>query len=165
MLPASLREELTARISNAVTNREAAVDVLKSLQAHYGWLTDEAMAEASVLLGLTPLQLEELATFYEMLYRRPVGKRVIHVCDSISSWAMGGKSLLTHIAQVLGIVPGETTADGIFTLLPCCCLGNCGEAPTMMIGDTLYGPVTPEQAVAIFDAERKGLSGTDPLQA
>jgi NADH-quinone oxidoreductase subunit E len=165
MLPASLREELTARISNAVTNREAAVDVLKSLQAHYGWLTDEAMAEAAAMLGLTPLQLEELATFYEMLYRRPVGKRVIHVCDSISCWAMGGESLLTHIAQTLGIVPGETTADGIFTLLPCCCLGNCGEAPTMMIGDTLYGPVTPEQAVAIFDAERKGLSGTDPLQA
>ena len=165
MLPASLREELTARISNAVTNREAAVDVLKSLQAHYGWLTDEAMAEAATMLGLTPLQLEELATFYEMLYRRPVGKRVIHVCDSISCWAMGGQSLLTHIAQVLGIVPGETTADGIFTLLPCCCLGNCGEAPTMMIGDTLYGPVTSEQAVEIFDAERKGLSGTDPLQA
>jgi NADH-quinone oxidoreductase subunit E len=164
MIPESLRDELTARISHAVTNREAAVDVLKSLQAHYGWLTDEAMTEASELLGLTSLQLEELATFYEMLYRRPVGKRVIHVCDSISCWAMGGKSLLTHIAQVLGIVSGETTADGIFTLLPCCCLGNCGGAPTMMIGDTLYGPVTPEQAVAIFDAERKGLRGTDPLQ-
>jgi NADH-quinone oxidoreductase subunit E len=165
MIPASLRDELTARISHAVTNREAAVDVLKSLQARYGWLTDEAMSEASALLGLTPLQLDELATFYEMLYRRPVGKRVIHVCDSISCWAMGGESLLAHIAQALGIVPGETTADGIFTLLPCCCLGNCGEAPTMMIGDTLYGPVTPEQAVEILDAERKGLSGTDPLQA
>jgi len=155
MLPEQLKTELQARIAHAVTNREAAVDVLKSLQAHYGWLTDEAMAEAAALLGLSTLQVEELATFYEMLYRRPVGKRVIHVCDSISCWAMGGESLLAHLAQTLGIQVGETTADGAFTLLPCCCLGNCGEAPTLMIGDSLYGRVTPEMVGDILAQERK----------
>ena len=154
MLPIDLQTELQARIAHAVTPREAAVDVLKSLQAHYGWLTDEAMAEASELFGLSPLQLEELATFYEMLYRRPVGKRVIHVCDSISCWSLGGESLLAHLADELGISVGETTADGAFTLLPCCCLGNCGEAPTLMIGDTIHGRVTPEQAAAILAKER-----------
>lgn len=90
MIPELLKKELQSRVAHAVTNREAAVDVMKELQRHYGWLTDEAVGEAAELLGLTPLQVEELATFYEMIYRRPVGKRVIHVCDSISCWALGG---------------------------------------------------------------------------
>ena len=155
MIPEPLKTELAGRISHAVTPREAAVDVLKALQAHYGWLTDEAVEEAAGLLGLSPLQVDELATFYEMLYRRPVGKRVIHVCDSISCWSVGGETMLAHLAQRLQIQVGETTADGIFTLLPCCCLGNCGEGPTMMVGDTLYGRLTPESIDAIIDQERK----------
>lgn len=158
MIPEALKTELQSRIASAVTTREAAVDVLKTLQAHYGWLTDEAVEEASMLLGLSPLQVDELATFYEMLYRRPVGKRVIHVCDSISCWAMGGETLMTHLAERLGIRPGETTADGCFTLLPCCCLGNCGEAPTMMIGDRLYGTVSPEAAADILHHERTNIT-------
>lgn len=165
MIPQSLENELKSRIAHAITNREAAVDVLKTLQAHYGWLTDEAVVEAADLLGLTPVQVDELATFYEMLYRRPVGRLVIHVCDSISCWTMGGESLLQHLSQQLGINPGETTADGLFTLLPCCCLGNCRDAPAMMIGDTLYGRVTPERAMEIIDYERKGLDGTGSVQA
>ncbi len=161
MLPDRLKSELKARVAHAVTNREAAVDVMKELQRHYGWLTDGAVVEAADLLDLTPLQVEELATFYEMIYRRPVGKRVIHVCDSISCWAMGGESLMAHLAAALGTKPGETTADGLFTLLPCCCLGNCGEAPTLMIGDTLHGRVTPEKAGEILAAERRALSATE----
>ncbi len=159
MIPERLKDELQARVAAAVTPREAAVDVLKSLQAHYGWVTDEAVEEAAGLLGLSPLQVDELATFYEMLYRRPVGKRVIHVCDSISCWAMGGETLMDRLAERLGIRPGETTRDGCFTLLPCCCLGDCGEAPTLMIGDTLYGRVTPETAATVLDEERRRIGG------
>jgi NADH-quinone oxidoreductase subunit E len=158
MIPETLQQELRGRIATAVTNREAAVDVLKALQAHYGWLTDGAVEEAAGLLDLSPLQVEELATFYEMLYRRPVGVRVIHVCDSISCWAMGGETLLARLAASLGIEPGDTTPDGAFTLLPCCCLGNCGEAPTMMIGDTLHGRLTPDQAETILSAERTAIN-------
>ena len=154
MIPENLKQELLSRIAAAVTNREAAVDVMKALQAHYGWLTDEAVVEAAGLLGLSPLQVEELATFYEMIYRRPVGRQVIHVCDSISCWAMGGETLLSHIAALLGIGVGETTADGLFTLLPCCCLGNCGEAPTLMIGDTIFGGVSLEGAAELLDQQR-----------
>ena len=90
-----------------------------------------------------------------MIYRRPVGKRVIHVCDSISCWAMGGESLLQQLAAHLGIAVGETTGDGMFTLLPCCCLGNCGESPTMMIGDNIYGRLTLEKAVEILQRESR----------
>lgn len=155
MIPETLKTELKQRVAAAVTNREAAVDVMKTLQSHYGWLTDEAVGEAAEIVGLTPLQVEELATFYEMIYRRPVGRKVIHVCDSISCWAMGGESLLQQIAGLLGIGVGETTADGVYTLLPCCCLGNCGQAPTLMIADTIYGRVTAESAAEILDHERR----------
>lgn len=155
MIPENMRQELQNRISAAITNREAAVDVMKQLQAHYGWLTDEAVVEAAELLGLSPLQVEELATFYEMIYRRPVGRHVIHVCDSISCWAMGGESLLQHLAALLGIKEGESTPDGLFTLLPCCCLGNCGQAPTVMIGDTIHGKVSAEGAAEILSQKRR----------
>jgi len=155
MIPAQLRQELEERVTRAVTPREAAVEVMKELQRHYGWLTDGAVAEAASLLGLTPLQVDELATFYEMIYRRPVGRIVVHVCDSISCWAMGGETLLGRLEQLLGIPAGATTADNTVTLLPCCCLGNCGNGPAMMIGDRLFGPVSPEQAAAII-ADHRG---------
>jgi NADH-quinone oxidoreductase subunit E len=155
MIPTQLRQELEERVAQAITPREAAVDVMKGLQHHYGWLTDEAVAEASFLLGLTTLQVEELATFYEMIYRRPVGRVVVHVCDSISCWAMGGETLLRHLEQHLGIAAGATTADNAVTLLPCCCLGNCGNGPALMIGDRLFGPVSPEQAAAIIAGHRE----------
>ena len=158
MIPETLKYELQARIAVAITPREAAVDVMKELQRHYGWLTDEAVEEAAELLGITSLQVEELATFYEMIYRRPVGKRVIHVCDSISCWTVGGETMLAHLARRLGVEPGETTGDGIFTLLPCCCLGNCGEGPTMMVGDTLYGRLTLESIDEILARERAVIS-------
>lgn len=150
MISEELKTELKLRVSHAITNREAAVDIMKTLQAHYGWLTDEAVGEAAEILGLSSLQVEELATFYEMIYRRPVGRHVIHLCDSISCWAMEGESLLGHIAGLLGIAVGETSSNGLFTLLPCCCLGNCGQAPTMMIGETVYNRVSPARAAEIL---------------
>ena len=154
MIPELLKKELQQRIAQAISPREAAVDVMKELQLHYGWLTDEAVVEAAELLRLSPLQVEELATFYEMIYRQPVGKKIIHVCDSISCWSVGGETMMAYLAKHLGLKVGETTADGLFTLLPCCCLGNCGEGPTMMIGDRLYGNLTPTAIEEIIADER-----------
>lgn len=155
MIPVSLKQELELRIAGALTNREAAVDVMKELQRHYGWMTDEAMGEASDLLGLTTLQIEELATFYEMIYRRPVGRHVIHVCDSISCWTMGGETLLVLLENHMNIKVGETSPEGSITLLPCSCLGNCGEAPCLMVGEEQYGRVTQELALQLISNLRK----------
>lgn len=155
MIPESLKNELLAKVASAVTPREAAVDVMKELQKYYGWLTDEAVDEAAEIIGLSPLQVEELATFYEMIYRRPVGKRVIHVCDSISCWSVGCDEILGHLRMRLGVEPGGTTEDGVYTLIPCACLGNCGEGPTMMVGDALYGRLTPERVDEILEKEKK----------
>jgi NADH-quinone oxidoreductase subunit E len=161
MIPEELKKELEARVVSAVTPREAAVDVMKELQNHYGWLTDEGVVEAAEILGLSPLQVEELATFYEMIFRRPVGKKVIKVCDSISCWTMGNETLMEHLAKRLGVVSGGTTVDGIFTLLPCSCLGNCGCAPALMIGETMYEKVSPEKVDEIIDQERKLIENAD----
>lgn len=159
MIPEQLKTTLEQRIADAVTTREAAVDIMKELQRHYGWLSDEALEEAAQLLQLSPLQVEELATFYEMIYRRPVGRHVVHVCDSVSCWALGGETLFESLARFLGIEPGATTADGAVTLLPCSCLGNCGEAPCMMIGETQYGRMTPESGARLVASLRDGTTG------
>lgn len=152
MIPEPLRQKLELRVADAATNREAAVDIMKELQRHYGWLTNEALEEASQLLGLSPVQVEELATFYEMIYRRPVGRHVVHVCDSVSCWASAGETLLESLAHLLGIEPGSTTADGAVTLLPCSCLGNCGEAPCMMVDEKQYGRMTPQTGAQVIAA-------------
>ena len=158
MIPNDLKISLQKRVAEAVTAREAAVDVMKELQFHYGWLTDEAVGEASELLGLSRLQVEELATFYERIYRRPVGKRVIHVCDSISCFCADCDRIMAHLCQRLGVEPGGTSADGMFTLIPCCCMGMCGEGPAMSVGENLYGNLTPELVDRILEEERRALS-------
>jgi len=154
MIPEALKKSLQERVAAAVTSREAAVDVMKELQAHYGWLTDEAVGEAAALLGLSPLQVEELATFYEMIYRRPVGKKVIHVCDSISCWCADCDGIMAHLKERLGVGLGGTSADGMFTLIPCCCMGMCGDSPSMSVGGTAYGKLTPELVDEILELER-----------
>ncbi|HEX2769132.1 MAG TPA: NADH-quinone oxidoreductase subunit NuoE [Geobacteraceae bacterium] len=154
MIPEKLKKELEARVASAITPREAAVDVMKEVQNHYGWLTDEGVVEAAEILGLSPLQVEELATFYEMIYRRPVGKKVIKICDSISCWTMGDEELMAHLVRRLGVEPGGTTTDGMFTLLPCSCLGNCGNAPAMMVGENMYENLTPDKADEILEKEK-----------
>jgi NADH-quinone oxidoreductase subunit E len=161
MIPEKLKKELEARVASAITPREAAVDVMKEVQSHYGWLTDEGVVEAAEILGLSPLQVEELATFYEMIYRRPVGKKVIKVCDSISCWTMGNEELMAHLANQLSVEPGGTTTDGMFTLLPCSCLGNCGNAPAMMVSENMYEKLTPDKADVILEKERNPSGNED----
>ena len=158
MIPDHLKISLEERVTHAVSAREAAVDVMKVLQSHYGWLTDEAVDEAAQLLGLSTLQVEELATFYEMIYRRPVGKKVIHVCDSISCWAACCYEILAHLQTRLGVELGGTSADGMFTLIPCCCMGMCGDGPVMSVGANFYYNLTPEKVDEVLELERRGSS-------
>jgi len=86
MIPEPLLKKLQKQIAGSEHPRELAVDVMYALQHHYGYLSDEAVVEGAGLLGMTPLELEELATFYDFIYREPVGKYVIHVCDSAVCW-------------------------------------------------------------------------------
>ena len=155
LLSPELIEEFSGRAAASAHPREMVIDVLRAIQNANGWVPDAGVELAASILGLSPLQVEEIATFYDKIYRRPVGRKVIHVCDSIACWSRGSEDLYRHLQQRLGIAPGETTADGVFTLLPTCCLGACDEAPAMLIGLKLYGRLTAERIDEILAAERQ----------
>jgi NADH-quinone oxidoreductase subunit E len=154
MLPEELKASLEKKISLVEHPRELVVDVMLELQDHYGFLSDEALEEAAVLLGMTPLEMEELATFYTFIFREPVGKYVIHVCDSIICWMDGYESIRDHLSKKLGIKMGETTSDGLFTLLPVCCIGYCDRSPAVLINRKVYGPLTLEKLDNILEELR-----------
>jgi len=125
----------------SVRGPAAAIDYLRFLQAERGYISDETLAEAAGALGMSVAVLDEVATFYNLIFRQPVGRRVILLCDSAVCWMMGREALQRRIFERLGIGPGETTADGEFTLLPVVCLGACDKAPAMMVGEVLQGDV------------------------
>jgi NADH-quinone oxidoreductase subunit E len=151
MLPKELQEKLRSQISKVEHPRELAVDIMFALQNHYGYLHDEALEEGARLLKMTPLELEELATFYDFIYREPVGRFVIHVCDGVVCWMNGYDSVLDYLSKKLGIKPGETTEDGVFTILPTACIGYCDLSPAMLINGRPYGPLTPEKIDEILN--------------
>ena len=121
------------------------VEALKRLQAEQGWVDDHGLHEVAELLGMSDAELEAVATFYNLIYRRPVGRHVIHACDSVSCWICGYDALLQALGEALGIGMGQTTEDGRFTLLPIVCLGACDRAPALIIDGELHGNVDPQQ--------------------
>ena len=151
MLPIELKDKLQAQIDAVEHTRELAIDVLTAVQEHYGYLSDEAVEEAGVLLSMTPLEIDELATFYTFLYREPVGRYVIHVCDSVICWMAGEENLVAHLCRKLGIDLGGTTSDGLFTLLPVCCIGYCDRSPAILVNRKVHGPLTIEKLDRLID--------------
>jgi NADH-quinone oxidoreductase subunit E len=145
MLPKELFKTLQSKIAKVEHPRELAVDTMFVLQNYYGYLSDEALEEGAQLLGMTPLELEELATFYDFIYREPVGRYVIHVCDGVVCWMNGCESVMDYLSKKLAIKPGETTEDGLFTILPTACIGYCDLSPAMLINGRPYGPLTSEK--------------------
>jgi len=147
-----LKEELAAEEHP----RERVIEALYAVQKSYGWMSEEALQEVADLMSMTPLEVEELATFYDFIYREPVGKYVIHVCDGAACWNLEHESVMDYIARKLGISVGQTTPDGLFTLLPVACIGYCEYAPAMLVNGIPYGPLTPEaidDILAGFEAE------------
>ena len=151
MLPDELYNKLKAEVDAIEHPRELAIDVMTAIQEHVGYLSDEAVDAASELLGMTPLEIDELATFYTFLYREPVGKYVIHICDSVICWMEGEENLVAHLCARLGIQLGQTSADGLFTLLPICCIGYCDRAPAILVNRKAHGPLTIEKLDQLID--------------
>jgi len=151
MLPKELKKSLEEKIAHADHRREMVVDVMLALQEHYGYLSDEAVEAVAALLAMSPLEVDELATFYTFIYREPVGKYVIHVCDSVICWLEGYESIKNYLCKKLNIDIGGTTTDGLFTLLPVCCIGYCDLSPAMLINREVYGHLTPEKIDAVLE--------------
>lgn len=143
-----LTEEEKTKIAGELLHEErreaAAVEALRIVQRKRGWVSDESLREISLLLGMTPAELDAVATFYSFIFRRPVGRHVITICDSMVCDMIGTSLLVDALSAALKIGFGATTADNRFTLLPSSCLGACDRAPVMMVDDDLYGPVAPE---------------------
>ncbi len=144
-------QDINAELAHAATKASASVDALNIVQRHQGWVSDEAMKDVASMLDMTADELDAVATFYSFIFRRPVGRHVILVCDSISCYVMGYNPLLDNIKNRLGIAFGETTEDKRFTLLPISCLGACDRAPAIMVDEDLYGPVTAETMDGILE--------------
>ncbi len=126
------------------------LEALKIVQKYQGWVSDESLLAVADYLKLPPDELEGVATFFNMIFRRPVGKNVILLCDSVACWMLGCNNLKSHISSKLGIDYGQTTADNQFTLIPVPCLGDCDKAPTMMVGDVTYRNLTPAKIDTIL---------------
>ena len=132
------------------------LEALKIVQKYQGWVSDESLLAVAEYLKIPADDLEGVATFFNLIYRRPVGKNVILFCDSVACWMLGCDSLKDQISQKLGIDYGQTTADNLFTLIPVPCLGDCDKAPAMMVGNDHYNNLTPakiDQIIADYRAK------------
>ncbi|GAN86421.1 NADH-quinone oxidoreductase subunit NuoE [Komagataeibacter intermedius] len=140
-LPARLRAEILGLAAQEPHPRGAAVAALRLVQARFGWVSTGHLCEVAGLLGMSADDLDGIATYFNLLFRRPVGRHVIMLCDSVSCWIMGREPLCAHLCRALGIQPGETTADNTITVLPTVCIGHCDHAPAMLVDSTLHGDV------------------------
>ncbi|MGH8455495.1 MAG: NADH-quinone oxidoreductase subunit NuoE [Stenotrophobium sp.] len=138
------RHEIEHELTHYPDGRAASIEALKIVQKHRGWVPDGAIQPVAAAIGISAADLEGVATFYNLIFRQPVGRHVIKVCDSISCFLTGYDEVKAGLEQKLGIRYGQTTADGRYTLLPICCLGACDLGATLMIDDDLHGNVTPQ---------------------
>lgn len=145
MLSETERIEIDEELKHSPTPRSVCVDALKVVQRHRGWISDEALGDVAELLCMSCAELDNVATFYNLIFREPVGEHVILVCDSVSCWLTGGETVMAALQRKLGISPGQTTPDGKFTLLPTVCLGHCDIAPVMMLDGEIVGNLTEEK--------------------
>jgi NADH-quinone oxidoreductase subunit E len=145
------RKEIDENMACSRNRSACVIEALKTIQKHRGWVSDEALREVSAYMGVTADELDSAATFYNLILRRPAGRHVIRICDSVTCWVTGEEGLVKRLREKLGITPGETTRDGRFTLVPIACLGICDRAPALMIDDDTHTGVTPEKLNAILD--------------
>lgn len=150
MLRPEERAEIEHELPLFPRKSAACIEALRIVQRHRGWVSDEAIRDIAEFLEMSESELDGVATFYNLIYRRPVGRHVIHVCDSVSCWIMGYDKLKEALVKKLGIEPGQSTPDGRFTLLPIPCLGTCDRAPAMFVGEDLHRDLTPSDVDGIL---------------
>ena len=151
ILSASERLAIEHELAHYEDPRAASIEALKIVQKARGWVPDGAIPAIGELLGIPASDVEGVATFYSLIFRQPVGRHVILLCDSMVCYIQGHESIQVALQQRLGIGLGETSSDGRFTLLPVCCLGNCDKAPTLMIDDDTYGQLDADNLAPILE--------------
>ncbi len=145
--------EIDHEITKFPVRKSACLEALMVVQKYRGYVSDEALREVADYIGMSATELDGIATFYNLIYRKPVGKKVIRLCDSVSCWIMGYENIRKKIHSEIGISWGETSADKKFTLLPAQCLGTCDRGPAMMVNDKLYQNLNEEKVELILKSE------------
>jgi len=154
MLTDEEKREIDEELAKYPTKRAAGPEALKIVQKYRGWISDESLQDVARYLELSDEELESVATSYTFIFRKPVGRHLIILCDSVTCWIVGYEGIREHIQRRLGIQMGQTTADGCFTLLPAACLGACDKAPVMMVDEQLYVELSPTKVDDILDRYR-----------
>ncbi len=154
MLTDEEKREIDEELAKYRTKRAAGPEALLIVQRHRGWISDESLQDVARYLELSDEELDSIATCYNFIFRKPVGRHIIVLCDSVTCWLVGSESIREHIQQRLSIQMGQTTMDGRFTLLPAACLGACDRAPVMMIDEQLYVELSPARVDGILDTYR-----------
>ena len=139
------RQEIESLFHHLPHKQAACIDALKVVQRYNRWVSDEALNELAPILEMSPHEIDSVATFYNIIFRRPVGRHVIFLCNSVSCYIMGYDKIHEAIKQKLGIDFGQTTPDDRFTFLPIPCLGTCDHAPALLVDEDLHRDLTPEQ--------------------
>lgn len=159
MLSEAEQREIEAELAHYPTREAVCIEALKIVQRHRRWVSDESLRDVAVFLQMTPEDLEGVATFYNLIFRQPVGQHVILLCNSVSCWIMGYDRVHACLRSRLGISLGETTTDGQFTLLPVPCLGTCDHAPALMLDEALHRDLTPDKIEQVLAQYRGGTPG------
>ncbi len=139
------RQEIENMFHHLPHKQAACIEALKVVQKHNRWVSDEALQELSPILEMGVSEIDSVATFYNIIFRKPVGRHVIFLCNSVSCWIMGYETIHASIKEKLGVDFGQTTPDDRFTFLPIPCLGTCDHAPALIIGEDLYRDLKPDQ--------------------
>ena len=155
MLSEKERQIIEAETRHHEQKRGAVSEALMILQESRGWVSSEAISDVAEALGMTVEEVDGIATFYDLVFRSPVGKHVIMVCDSVSCFVMGEQRISDHLRTRLGVELGGTTADGMFTLIPVGCLGACDRGPALLVDGEIHEDITPERADEIIARCRK----------
>jgi len=137
-------DEINAEMSHYEDKMAVSIEALKIVQKYRRWVSDECLIAVAELLEISPAQLEAVATFYNLIYRQPVGKTIIHYCNSVTCWMLGSDQVQERLCRHLNVELGEMSADGEYTILPIVCLGACDHAPVVMVGDELRLDITED---------------------
>lgn len=163
MLREKYKDEIADILARYPVRRSAMLPLLTMAQREEGYVSEAAMKEIASILRVTPPQVYETVTFYTMLNLKPIGTFHIQVCKSLMCALVGSDSLLGWLQARLGIKPGETTPDRLFTLSTVECLASCGTGPMMQVNDDYYERLTEEKVDRILaDLKR---DGTSPLKS
>ncbi|MFZ0589249.1 MAG: NADH-quinone oxidoreductase subunit NuoE [Bryobacteraceae bacterium] len=138
MLSEEERSEIETEAAHYPIRQAVCIDAMLIVQRHRGWVSDESLNDLAEFLDMTTTDLDGVASFYNLIRRKPVGRHVAMICDSVSCWILGYDRMRNHLCGRLGVQLGETTPDKRFTLLPIVCLGVCDHAPAMMIDNDVH---------------------------